>query len=313
MKNDLVSIIIPAYRAADTVERCVRSIVEGSYRNIEIILIEDHSGDSTYDVCLELQSKYPQVVCLHNEKNSGVSATRNKGLAAAKGKYLMFADSDDFVDPDFVYLMIDGMRDGVMPVCGYVNHDEAKNGRTDIFCRNESRTVKIAEGLDELYRGRLLQMIWNKVFLADVVRENGITFDTSLNCGEDFRFLLEYLKCAGIGEFLFLPRALYHYSRDNADSLATKFTEVAIDEPLRNMRKMYELMGKDSDEIERLTQEERDRQLTHYAYSYMHNEDLSAKEKKQKITALPLADGKKTYRDMRILYIKEKIMKLFKR
>ncbi len=310
--NELVSIVIPVYQAEKTLERCVESIVTGTYQNVEVILVDDCSKDSSYEIGQTLEKKYSQVVCLHNEKNSGVSATRNKGLEYAHGTYLMFVDSDDWVAEDFVNFMVEHIRDGIMPICGYVNHDEIQNKRTDIFGWQEekkNRKVNVQDGIIELYEKRLLQMIWNKVFIMEKVREYQLQFDTKLHCGEDFRFLLEYIECAKITDFLFLNKILYRYSRDNSDSLATKFTEIALEEPLYNLRKMYELTGKSEAEIAEIMVIEREKQLSHYAYAYMHNEKLTGKEKKQKILELPLNNGKKTYRDLKILYWKEQIRK----
>lgn len=80
---------------------------------------------------------YDNVQCIENDENHGVSYTRNHGLDYADGNYLMFVDSDDYVEADYVEMMISAISyvddERVMPVCGYVNHDEKKNGRTDIF------------------------------------------------------------------------------------------------------------------------------------------------------------------------------------
>ncbi len=311
-----VSLIIPAYKAEDTLERAVTSLVTGDHPNIEVIIVDDGSPDGTGAVGEALQTRYPeQVVYLRNEKNAGVSATRNRGLDNAHGAYLMFLDSDDWAEPDFVRCLVEAIRPGVMPVCGYVNHDEVKNGRTDVFGWSgepSPRSVSLCEGLQELYDNRLLQMIWNKVFAADVVREHRLRFDTALHCGEDFRFLLEYLTCAGIREFLFLNGVPYHYSRDNAHSLATRYTEVALEEPLYNLGKMYALMGKNEEETAVLLEKERQAQLHHYAYGYIHDESLSRREKKQKILALPLENAKQVYRDLRWLSIKEKMRRMLR-
>ncbi len=310
--NKLVSIVVPVYQAEKTLERCVTSIMNGTYQNVEVILIDDCSRDSSYEIGKTLEKQYNQVVCLHNEKNSGVSETRNKGLQYAHGDYLMFVDSDDWVEEDFVQCMIESVQEGCMPVCGYINHDEVKNGRADRFGWSEdliNKQIALKEGIMVLYQNRLMQMIWNKVFVVKTIRDFNLQFDSSIHCGEDFRFLLEYLDCSNISSFWFLNKYPYHYIRDNENSLATRFTEIALEEPMYNLRKMYELTGKNSEEIDSILTHERKQQLMQYAYAYMHDTSLTSSEKKRKVLELPLEDSRSVYRQLKILLLKERIRK----
>ena len=96
------SVIVPVYNAAHTLERCVDSIAASGGEDIQIILIEDCSKDDSWQVCQRLAEKYKTVLCLRNERNRGVSHTRNRGLDAATGEYLLFVDSDDLLEPDAV-------------------------------------------------------------------------------------------------------------------------------------------------------------------------------------------------------------------
>ena len=128
------SVIVPVYNAAHTIERCVDSIAASGGEDVQIILIEDCSKDNSREVCQQLAQKYETVLFLYNMRNQGVSHTRNRGLEAATGDYLLFVDSDDWVDPDYASAfrrVISG--GGEFAVCGYVNHDEKQNGRTDVF------------------------------------------------------------------------------------------------------------------------------------------------------------------------------------
>ena len=226
--NKKVSIVIPVYKAADTITRCVESLERNTYENLQIILIEDCSGDQTINVCKKLASMYDNVQCIENDENHGVSYTRNHGLDYADGNYLMFVDSDDYVEADYVEMMISAISyvddERVMPVCGYVNHDEKKNGRTDIFLPSHEQEdlKKSIQIMPELYENRMLQIIWNKIFRLDVIKQNHIRFKEEMFIGEDFRFLLEYMKAAKISGFFFVNKALCHYMRDNENSLISR-------------------------------------------------------------------------------------------
>lgn len=232
--NKKVSIVIPVYKAADTITRCVESLEKNTYKNLQIILVEDCSGDQTINICKKLANTYDNVLCIENDQNHGVSYTRNQGLDYADGTYLMFVDSDDYVEADYVETMISVISctgdENIMPVCGYVNHDEKKNGRTDIFLpSNEQKDFKKSiQIMPELYEQRMLQIIWNKIFRLDVIKQNHIRFKEEMFIGEDFRFLLEYMKAAKISGFFFVNKALCHYMRDNENSLMSRLLETKI-------------------------------------------------------------------------------------
>ena len=105
MNQPLVSIILPVYNAQNHLARCVGSICAQTYRNIEIIILNDGSKDQSLPVCEEFRQKDPRIL-LVDKANSGVSDTRNLGLKLASGKYVEFVDSDDYLDPDFTERLV---------------------------------------------------------------------------------------------------------------------------------------------------------------------------------------------------------------
>lgn len=305
------SVIVPVYNAAHTIERCVDSIAASGGEDVQIILIEDCSKDHSLEVCRRLEEKYDTVLCLHNERNRGVSHTRNRGLGAATGEYLLFVDSDDWVDADYVpafrQVIAGGSR---FAACGYVNHDERQNGRTDVFGWQDftgEKTVCLAEEIEKLYQGRLLQQLWNKVFVTDIVREHHIRFDESISIGEDTRFLLDYIRLGGVGEITMINRPLYHYMRDQDGSLMFRVGYESVEEPLKNLRKLYEIMGLSGDALEDRLAADREKQIQSYAYLIMHNAGMARKEKKRLILALDRDRGKALYCSNLMLYLQEKI------
>ena len=317
--NKKVSIVIPVYKAADTITRCVESLEENTYKNLQIILVEDCSGDQTINVCRELADMYDNVLCVENDQNHGVSYTRNHGLDYAEGTYLMFVDSDDYVVEDYVETMVTAVSDTedekIIPVCGYINHDEKKTGRTDIFLPSDEREnlKKSIEIMPELYEKRMLQIIWNKIFRLDVIKQNHIRFKEELFIGEDFRFLLEYMQAAKITGFLFVNKPLCHYMRDNEHSLMSRLLETKIQDSLDNFEIMYELMGKSSDEIQKLITAEKQKQLEYYAYTIMHDDNMTTKEKKKRIFQLSSDHAEELYKKHKVLQRKESIYKWKKR
>lgn len=304
------SVIVPIYNAAHTIERCVRSIAASGGEDVQIILVEDCSKDNSWEVCCRLAQQYRTVMCLRNDRNQGVSHTRNRGLEAAAGKYLLFVDSDDWVDADYVpafrRMIDDGKR---FAVCGYVNHDEKQAGRTDVFAWEDfagERTVSLKEYIYELYENRLVQQLWNKVFVTDIVRKHQIRFDESISIGEDTRFILEYIRKSGIREITLINRPLYHYMRDQDGSLMFRIGYESVEEPLKNLRWLYEIMGLSGAELDQKLAAERENLIHSYAYLIMHNVGMPDKEKKRLILALDDSQGRHLLKQNRILYLKER-------
>ena len=310
------SVVVPVYNGANTVERCVDSIIASGGEDVQIILIEDCSKDDSLAVCRRLEEKYPAVLCLHNERNSGVSHTRNRGLEAAEGEYLLFVDCDDWVDGDYVPAFRRAIDAGnTFAVCGYVNHDEKHNGRTDIYAWENSGAMEMLELLpqiEDLYHRTLLQQLWNKMFRADIVRSNGIRFDESISIGEDTRFILDYIRLSGVRTFARIDNSLYHYMRDQDGSLMYRVGYESVEEPLKNLRKLYEILGLTGEELENRLSADRQKQIESYAYLIMHNAGMAMKEKKRLILALDKNQGPALYRSNRLLYIKERIAQMLR-
>ena len=96
----MISIIIPVYNVEKFIRQCLDSILSQSYKNYEVILIDDKSKDSSLDIIREYEKKYSNFFVIENKKNSGPGASRNKGIDKAKGEYIMFIDSDDYIEPN---------------------------------------------------------------------------------------------------------------------------------------------------------------------------------------------------------------------
>lgn len=319
------SIIVPVYNAANTIERCVDSIMANKGDDFEVILIEDCSKDYSREICAQLAAKYPEVACLYNEKNSGVSYTRNRGLEAATGEYLLFVDSDDWISDSYIETfrkIVDKEKDAFV-ICGYVNHDEKYNGvceeyQFDRFLpgifedSGEAAKIDLKKHLKSLFDHTMLQQLWNKVFVNRIVQENHLRFDERISIGEDFRFILSYLKASRIDKMFLVNRCLYHYMRDQEGSLMYRVGYESIEEPLKNLKSLYEIMGYSSNEIEENLAIDRQKMIENQAYLIFHNVGMGLLEKRKLILRLDESRGKKLFWDNFILYEKEKMAKLRK-
>ena len=309
------SIVVPVYNAENTIERCVESIIANNMDNIEIILIDDCSKDSSLEKCNAIAEKYKQIVVIHHDTNKGVSYARNTGIYAAKGKYTLFVDSDDWIDSLYCNTFdryISENPDSFL-ICGYVNHDEKYNGRTDIIGWNDIGEYKVSNiktELEVMYRSNLLQQLWNKLFITEIIQNNKLKFDESISIGEDFRFILEYIRVSKINKVVLINKPLYHYMRDQEGSLMFRVGLESVEEPLKNLVSLYQVVGYSQNEIEEKIVIDRENQIELYAYLIMHNAGMSIKRKKKLIYNLGSKQGKYLYKKNKRIYIKEKIVKL---
>lgn len=109
MENDLVSIVVPVYNVENYLRKCLDSIIGQTYENIEIIIVNDGSTDNSLDICEEYKKKDDRIIIISKE-NGGLSDARNKGIDIAKGKYITFIDSDDYVDLEFISIMVSNIE-----------------------------------------------------------------------------------------------------------------------------------------------------------------------------------------------------------
>ena len=100
--GSLVSIVIPVYKAEEYIGKCIESLQNQTYSNLQIILIEDSSPDNSGQICDDYAAKDDRITVIHHERNMGVSKTRNDGLAIVKGEYIAFVDGDDYVAPTMI-------------------------------------------------------------------------------------------------------------------------------------------------------------------------------------------------------------------
>lgn len=215
-----LSIIIPVYKAEQYIEECVNSIICQVDLDYEIILIDDGSPDSSGTICDNLAKIHNTIQVVH-QKNAGVSAARNKGISIAKGEYLSFIDSDDFVAPTYLHTLSEGIKTEVdLLIFNYIRWVSSKKQEQGHFGLHDG----IFRNLKYLY-GNALRLeisslsVWLSVYKRNIIVEHDICFDTSLSVCEDFTFNLRYYKY--IKSFYVKNEAVYYY-RENLNSASQK-------------------------------------------------------------------------------------------
>lgn len=164
MKEYMISIIVPIYNVERYIERCVNSILSQSFSNIEIILVDDGSPDNSGKICDSYASKDSRIVVIH-KKNGGLSSARNAGIDIAKGEYLMFVDSDDYVEPDFcekAYHLVTNNN----VLCASFGYYEHWNDRTDKFHTSKAKLIPAKDAIKSLIikDDVIYNFAWNKIY-----------------------------------------------------------------------------------------------------------------------------------------------------
>ncbi|MFT8929656.1 MAG: glycosyltransferase [Sporolactobacillus sp.] len=235
--SELISIVIPVFEAEQTIERCIVSLINQSYEQLEIILVDDGSTDQSGFLCDLYAEKDNRIKVIH-QQNTGVSAARNAGIRAANGDYIGFVDSDDWCERDMyrhLYQLSDKEKADIA-ICGFVF--DKSDGR----CFTESST-QIDRSL-VLTREQALQSIagskkfekasynvWNKLFSRQLINDNSLLFNNDLIYGEDACFLTAAILAAE--KIVFQPKPVYHYcqkikSLENQSNTGQHFSRIKM-------------------------------------------------------------------------------------
>ena len=226
-----VSVIIPIYNTDEFLRRCVDSVLDQDFDDYEILLIDDGSTDNCAAICDEykLQNKIRVI----HKSHGGVSSSCNVGIDYARGKYLMFCDSDDYVEKDWISVLYKAIEE---------------NPSSFVFCaffkenNYESKPVRLSDGevyqrytnkeYFLMYRKGFSAYRWNRIFLRDKVLGK-IRFDESISVGEDVLFNIEYLKTCDC--FLYVDKLLYHWMNNGNNSLSRAYNAKYYDD----IKKLY--------------------------------------------------------------------------
>lgn len=256
-----ISLIIPVYDAGKYLSKCIDSILNQSFKDFELILVNDGSKDNSLEICNQYSGLDARVIVV-NQENGGVSSARNHGLEVAKGDYICFVDADDHVTPSYLEHL-------VRPALQNDRIDLVLQGR--IKCESGKQT-KIAPDRDRIYflsedSGFFKDVslfrfcaVYSKIFKRDIIRSHEISFSSSLNHGEDFDFLAKYLLyCDGVqvstcanyyymindgslsGRFVFFDNEYSCLSQlsDSLSNLGRRFQNEAIDRQINEFLAYY--------------------------------------------------------------------------
>ena len=234
----LVSIIVPVYNAQDFLERCIKSVLVQEYTNYELILVDDGSVDHSGAICDRFASQDGRIKVLHKE-NTGVSDSRNQALDQAKGEYIQFLDSDDWLTQDAVRQFVrsaestqsDMVIGDFYRVVGDTISHKGDIEKEELLTREEFAGYMMENPADFYYG-----VLWNKLYRREIIEKHQIRMDANISWCEDFIFNLEYLRhCCSI----YVLRAPVYYYIKTKGSLVNS-QSISINNTIRMKLNVFE-------------------------------------------------------------------------
>lgn len=225
-----VSVIIPAYNAEKTLSKAIDSVLAQTLTDIEIIVVDDGSADSTRSI---IDSYGPKVKTVLKDKNEGLSAARNSALEVARGKYITYVDADDYIEPDFYERVYSLSNDADVIVSGSFHDSLDDNGNVVVSTVNQiennctlSFKKEIAKMASELDSKRLFAFTWNKLYKLEFLKKENIKFQNRVLI-EDFAYNCEIWPLI---DLLVVTNVVgYHYVKFSSESLSLKYLPNFLD------------------------------------------------------------------------------------
>lgn len=211
----MISIVIPIYNAESFLKECLDSVRKQSFRDFEVLCVNDGSKDNSGEICKEYAIKDSRFVYIEQE-NGGVSKARNTALDKAKGEWLCFVDSDDIIDIDFLLNLYAMVQHGDMSICGYTRNQE----ELGLFAKSEKK-IKALTFIsyiinESIYSPNICMMLFDN----NIIRTNGLRFTVGCVRNEDTEFYFKYMSYV---DTIIISDYKGYYYRDNPNSAVHKF------------------------------------------------------------------------------------------
>lgn len=226
----LVSIIVPVYNREKSLSFTIDSILNQSYSNFELLLINDGSKDTSGEICDNYAKKDTRIKVIH-KNNGGVSSARNCGFSAAKGKYIFCVDSDDYLHKDYLQTFLQAKQnypDADNIWCTF-NQTTTIDKHLDIDTPSNLYTEYDYSDIPKLTQSLLPLPPWNKIYTREIIEKYNLHMDENLSLGEDFIFNLDYLSKTKTKKIILINLPLYNYVTGDSQSLDNKYYPNLLD------------------------------------------------------------------------------------
>lgn len=233
METPLISVIVPVYKVEKYLDKCVQSIVDQTYKNLEIILVDDGSPDNCPQMCDEWAKKDPRIKVIHKE-NGGASSARNVGIDIAQGDYLGFVDSDDFIDLRMYEKLFNAVRNSTKKISHCFSYRYKADRVIELKHHRASKEYDLEAALNEVFLGRVDYAVWSKLFEKGVFE--GVRFPIN-ETNEEAPVIIPVL--ARSQGFVCVAAPLYYY-RETEGSVTSSLWRTDCSVVLKHLKEMYE-------------------------------------------------------------------------
>lgn len=277
MKNqELVSVIIPVYNSEADIRECITSLMQQTYSNFEVIIINDGSTDKTKIICDSLAEENEKITVISQE-NGGVSLARNTGIRAVAGDWIVFLDADDKMDPETIEkawkLAKEKACDTVCWNCYKEYEGEISKCQSitpdNIIFQGDKKLALLIEALYQtriktFYPGYMFRAVWGKLLSAKVIKENKIIFPVGQPLGEDAAFLVDYFKSCNK---VLLVNKYWNFYKITSSSAVRKFRSNLKEIQNRELQLLCEKIQSTSVDVDTVVLN----QCLQFDYQYMHH------------------------------------------
>ncbi|MGV0923060.1 glycosyltransferase family 2 protein [Empedobacter tilapiae] len=278
--NDLISIIIPIYKVDNYLDSCLKSVQNQSYKNFEVLLINDGSPDNSEIICLDYVNKDKRFTYYYKE-NGGVSSARNLGLDNAKGEFVVFIDSDDSVEENYLKDFVEHYVDDKILIIQDLTKEINGTVKVNRLGFLENKKYNFIEDFKLIIlNSHILEgFVYNKFFINSILQRNNIRFNKVITHKEDEIFCLGYYKY--ISDIQILTSSNYHYiNRDNSITSSHPMFNSEF-EYLSNYVELWFLLGKEINEsvFRNYLSEQMTIHLKYLLYVTIYNSKINQKER----------------------------------
>lgn len=215
----MISVVIPVYNCEKKIARCLDSVIGQTYKNLEILIVDDGSSDNSVEICREYAKKYDNIVLIEQE-NQGAAAARRNGVRCAKGDYIGFVDADDYIKEDMYETLVKYMDNAELVTSGYLNQGKEVFDSFDEGLYVDETQLKYFYYNMILFKNTkcwgITSCLWNKLYVTQKAKEIFDEIDSEIFMGEDAEFLYKY--ALSVNSICITKECKYYYE-DNPGSV----------------------------------------------------------------------------------------------
>lgn len=239
MGDNMISVIIPVYNGEKTIDAVMKSLLQQTFRDFEIIVINDGSTDNTASILEKYNESNIRII---NKENGGVGSARNMGIREAKGRYLMFVDADDECRPEMIEKMYFAMLEQKTEfiIGGYERREGSKRIRNIYDNKVYSNKNEIRQDLPYIM-SHGLNAPFAKLYIKEIIDHHNLLFDETLPLGEDINFNLEYLLV--VDSVLYIESVLYTYQAEKSTATVA-YREDYYENRMRSLNRINAILDK---------------------------------------------------------------------